>query len=95
MRGNSILKQIKQSKYWIATVAYIIIFSLSILCLVAYVPDLEEGKTLTMVFLIACLVLGTLSFVWEAMQWRKGRTPREQTDLEKIVRQIENEANRK
>lgn len=95
MRGNSMSKKIKQSKYWVATVAYIIVFALSIFCLVAYVPDLEEGKTLIMGFLIACLVLGTLSFAWEAMQWRKERTSGEQTDIEKIVRQIENEASRK
>ena len=80
--------------YWIAAVSYLVVLVLSIFCLVAYTPDLEGGsRNFTLTFLIGFLILGTVAFVWETIQWRKQRGSGGQESLEDVIRKMRDDAN--
>jgi hypothetical protein len=89
LKGKNKFKGPKELRYWIAAISYLIIFSLSILCLVAYLPSLpDEIHTNTMIFLIAVLIIGTVAFGWETLQWRKRRAQEGQPNVEDIINSV-------
>ena len=87
-------------QYWIAAISYLIIFSLSILCLVSYLPNLSEADALetgTLNFLnamlIIALIVGTAAFGWEMLQWRKRRVKKDQqSSLEDIIKRVKKDS---
>ncbi|MFA5056144.1 MAG: hypothetical protein WC562_08280 [Dehalococcoidia bacterium] len=99
-KGKSIVKVFLGLQYWIAAVSYLIIFSLSILCLAVYLPDLSgadvlDTGTLTILkaMLILILIFATGAFGWEMLQWRKKRTKREEPSLEDIIKDMKKDTN--
>jgi predicted membrane channel-forming protein YqfA (hemolysin III family) len=81
--------------YWIAAVSYLVVLVLSTFCLVVYTPDFEGGyRNFTLTFLIGFLILGTVAFVWETIQWRKQRGSGEQESLEDVIQKMKDDANR-
>ena len=88
-------KGTKSWQYGVAAVSYLVVLVLTIFCLVAYTPDLEGGYyNATLTFLIGFLVLGTMAFVWETIQWRKQRNSGGQENLEDVIRKMKDDANR-
>lgn len=87
-------------QYWIAAIAYLVVFSLSILCLVAYLPDLSGADILgsgTINFLkaliVVILVCATAVFIWETLQWReRWGKKNQQPSLEDIVKGIKRDS---
>jgi len=89
------IKSYKPWHYWIAAVSYLVILVLSIFCLFAYTPDLEgEYHNFTLAFLIGFLILGTVVFVWETIQWRKQRGSGGKKSIEDAIRKMKDDANR-
>jgi hypothetical protein len=88
----------KASKPWhyaVAVVSYIVVLVLAIFCLVAYAPNLEGGYyNATLTLLIGFLVLGTVAFVWETIQWRRRRGSGGQENLEDMIRKMKDDTNR-
>jgi membrane protease YdiL (CAAX protease family) len=86
-------KWFKGLQYWIAVISYLIVFSLSILCLASYLPHLYDADalhtgTLKILYamLIIMLIIGTAAFVWETLQWRKKKRARkDQPTVENII----------
>jgi hypothetical protein len=93
-------KSFQGLQYWIAAISYLIIFSLSILCLAAYLPHLSEAGaldtgTLNILYamLIIVLIAGTAAFAWETLQWRKKRVKKDQPSLEDIINSVNKNSN--
>jgi len=91
-------KKAKGPKPWhyaVAVVSYLVVLVLTIFCLVAYVPDIEEGyHNFSLTLLVGFLILGTVAFAWETFQWRKQRGSGEQESLEDVIRKMKDDANR-
>ncbi|MEA1959031.1 MAG: hypothetical protein U9N44_05080 [Chloroflexota bacterium] len=86
IRSKKNFKRPESLTYWIAVASYVVIVSVSILWLVAYVPDLSGRVYIfTLAVLIVFLVFGTAFFVWETVQWRKKRTEEGQRNIEEII----------
>jgi hypothetical protein len=86
--------------YWIAAISYLIVFSLSILCLVVYLPHLSEAAALESgtlnilnALLIIMLVFATAFFGWETLQWRKKKASKGQSSLEDIIKSVNKDSN--
>lgn len=99
-KGKGIIRVFRGLQYWIAAVAYLIVFSLSILCLAFYLPDLSKADVLDTgtlgimkAMLILVLVVSTGAFGWEMLQWRKSRAGKEETSLEDIIKDYKKEEN--
>lgn len=95
LKGKGIVKVFQGLQYWIAAVAYLIILSLSIVCLAIYLPDLSGADMLysgtlniLRAMLIIVLIFATAAFGWEMLQWRKKRAKKEQPSLEDIIKDI-------
>ena len=78
-------KWFKGVQYWIAIISYVVILSLSILCLAVYIPHLSDTEVIDsgslnilMAFVIIILVFATAFFLWEMRQWRRGRSQKQQ-----------------
>jgi hypothetical protein len=95
------LKGLQGLQYWIAAVSYLIVFSLSILCLVSYLPHLSEADALDTAtlnllnaMLIIVLIIGTAAFGWETLQWLKKRRASEgQPKIEDIIKSVNKDSN--
>ena len=94
-KGKGIVKVFRGLQYWIAAVSYLIILSLSIVCLVSYLPNLSRAEVLDTghlnilrAMLIIVLVFSTAAFGWEMLQWRKKRAKKEQPSLEDIIKDV-------
>jgi hypothetical protein len=93
-------KRLQGLQYWIAAISYLIIFSISILCLASYLPHLSEVDALDTgtlnllnAMLIIVLIVGTAAFVWETMQWRKKRAQKNQPTIEDIINKVNKDSN--
>jgi hypothetical protein len=94
-------KWFKGLQYWIAVISYLIIFSLSILCLAYYLPHLYKADVLDTgtlnvltAMLIIVLVVGTVALAWEMLQWRKSRMKKDQQpNLEDIIKGLKKDSN--
>jgi hypothetical protein len=93
-------KWLQGLQYWIAAISYLIIFSLSILCLVSYLPHLSDADVLDTgslnlmtAFLILMLFFATVFFVWETLQWRKKRLKKDQPTVEDIISRVNKDSN--
>jgi len=93
LKKNGIIRLFRGLQYWIAAVSYLIILSLSIVCLASYLPDLSEAEVLDTgslnilrVMLIIVLVFSTGAFGWEMLQWRKSRVKKEQPSIEDMIK---------
>lgn len=87
------VRAFRRLQYWIAIVSYLIIFSLSILCLSYYLPGLSGSDvldtgalTILKAGLIFVLISATMAFGWEMLQWRKSRVRKEEPSLEDIIK---------
>jgi hypothetical protein len=97
---NRGVKAFKRLQYWLAAVSYLIVFALSILCLVVYLPHLSEADALDKstlnilnAMLIILLIVGTAAFGWETLQWRRGRVKKDQPSIEDIIKDINKDSN--
>jgi hypothetical protein len=95
LKGKGLSKALRGMQYWIAAVSYLIIFSLSIVCLASYLPNLSGAEVLDTgtlnilrAMLIIMLVFSTAAFGWEMLQWRKNRVKKEQPSLEDIIKDV-------
>jgi len=93
-------KGLQGLQYWIAAISYLVIFSLSILYLVVYLPQLSGADALDTgtlnilnAMLIIVLIVGTAAFVWETLQWRKKRAKKDQPSLEDIIKRVNKDSN--
>ena len=94
-------KGLQGLQYWIAAISYLIIFSLTILCLVSYLPHLSDADALDTgtlnilnAMLIIVLIVGTAAFVWETLQWRKKQSKKDQqTSIEDILKSVNKDSN--
>jgi phosphoglycerol transferase MdoB-like AlkP superfamily enzyme len=93
-------KGLKGLQYWIAAISYLIIFSLSILCLVFYLPHLSEADALDTAtlnllnaMLIIVLIVGTAAFGWEMLQWRKRRASESRSNIEDVIKNANKDSN--
>jgi hypothetical protein len=93
-------KRLQGLQYWIAAISYLIVFSLSILCLVVYLPHLSEADALDTgtlnilnTLLITLLIFGTAAFGWETLQWRKKKASKGQPSLEDIIKSVNKDSN--
>ena len=87
-------------QYWIAVISYLVIFSLSMLCLVYYLPHLSEGDALDLgtlnvltAMLIIVLIVSTAAFGWEMIQWRRRKAKKEQPSIEELIKSVKNDSN--
>ena len=101
IKGKGVVKAFLGLQYWIAIVSYLIILSLSILCLSRYLPDLSVGDVMdtgTLIILKAGLIIvlisATMAFGWEMLQWRKSRARKEQPSLEDIIKDIKKDSDK-
>jgi hypothetical protein len=94
-------KGLQGLQYWIAAISYLIIFSLSILCLVSYLPHLSDADALDKgtlnilnAMLIIVLIVGTAAFGFETLQWRKKKQARkDQPTVEDIISRVNKDSN--
>jgi len=94
------LKVFQGLQYWIGAISYLIILSLSMLCLVSYLPHLSETDALDRgtlnilnAMLIIVLVVGTAAFIWETRNWLKRRVPKSETSVEDIIKNVNKGSN--
>ena len=99
-KGKGVVRAFRGLQYWIAIVSYLIILSLSILCLSLYLPDLSgtdvlDTGTLNILKagLIIVLISATMAFGWEMLQWRKSRPKKEEPNLEDIISDFNKDKN--
>ena len=93
-------KWFKGVQYWIAIVAYVVIFSLSILCLAVYIPRLSGAElidsgnlSLLKAFVIVIFIFATAFFLWEMRQWRRGRAKKQELpSLEDIIKKAKEDS---
>ena len=94
-------KRLKGFQYWIAAISYLVVFSLSMVCLVSYLPHLSEAEVLDSgtlnilrAMFIIILLAGTGAFGWEMLQWRRGRAKKdERPSLEEIIKDFKKDSN--
>ncbi len=102
LKAKKEFKVLGELQYWIAAISYLIVFSLSILCLVVYLPHLSGADALDTgtlnilkAMLIIVLIAGTTAFVWETLQWRKKRVKKDQPSIEDIIKSVNKDSNNK
>ena len=100
LKAKDRFKWFKGLQYWMAVLAYLVIFALSLLCLVYYLPHLSDGDVLDSgsinvlkAMVIVVLLVSTGAFVWEMLQWRRGKAKKDQPSLEDIIKSAKNDSN--